>query len=484
MNPNILVLHVDQHRYDCLGLLGNQDVKTPNIDRLAEDSAVYTNSFCSYPVCTPSRYSLLSGTYGHQHLGWTNHSTLVPGLETFPSVLRANGYSTKAVGKMHFTPTYLDVGFSDMELAEQNGPGRFDDDYHRYLLGKGLVDKTDLTDQEFEFREQAPSEYWETFGAMESGLAEKDHSTTWIADRAVETLQTWTEEGHCMMVGFIKPHHPFDPPAPWSRMYDPDALQLLAGWTEQCLAADQAKSKGYFENRLLNEESLRRVMAFYYATISQIDYQVGRIVSVLKDKGIYDNTMIVFTSDHGDYMGYHHMLLKNNHMYEPLVRVPLIIKYPESNDSRRDDRLVSNVDVAPTILAAAGFDPGSYMQGLDLRSEESSRDYVVTENRFGREYMVRDQRYKLLLAETQADCMLFDLEADPYELTNLYKEPAWQHKVRELRDFLASWMLFETPISPYVDEEAPVISKPNVLDSDPVRRKATLKKIRQLYENS
>ncbi len=481
MKPNVLVIHVDQQRYDCLGFAGNRDVQTPAIDELAADSVIYTNSFCSYPVCTPSRYSLLSGTYSHQHLGWSNRSTLLPGLETFPQLLQAEGYATKAVGKMHFTPTYLDVGFAELELAEQNGHGRFDDDYHRYLLAKGLVDKVDLMDQEMEFRDQAPQAYWESFGALESQLSAEDHSTTWIGSKAMAALENWTEQGSCLMVGFIKPHHPFDPPAPWSGMYDPSALQLLDGWTDQCLAVDQRRGSGYFDNTLLHEAALRQVMAYYYAAISQIDHEIGRMIAILKAKGIYDNTMIVFTSDHGDYLGYHHMLLKNNHMYEPLVRVPLLIKYPESSRTGSDHRLVSNVDVAPTILGAVGCQPGPYMGGLDLLDETQARGYVVTENRMGAEYMIRDQRYKLLLAAAPDDSLFFDLEADPLELTNLFAEPGCQSQVRRLREALGHWLLFETPVPTFVQEDAAIVDTPNALDADEGRREKVRQRVRELY---
>jgi len=136
--PNILIIHVDEHRIECLGAYGNADIKTPNIDLLAADGVRYDNSFCPFPVCTPSRYSLLCGRYVHEHSGWTNRDTLAPGIATYPKILKAAGYRTNAVGKMHFTPTYLDVGFDEMVLAEQDGPGRWDDDYRRYLMRRGL----------------------------------------------------------------------------------------------------------------------------------------------------------------------------------------------------------------------------------------------------------------------------------------------------------------------------------------------------------
>jgi arylsulfatase A-like enzyme len=160
--PNILIVHADQHRYDCLGAYGNPDVRTPNIDALAADGVRYENSFCCFPVCTPSRYSLITGLYVHQHLGWNNRCTLPAGLPTLPRILRNAGYHTKAVGKMHYTPTYLDVGFEEMVLAEQDGPGRYDDDYHRWLRAEGLCDRIDLMDQVQEYRQLAPPRYWET----------------------------------------------------------------------------------------------------------------------------------------------------------------------------------------------------------------------------------------------------------------------------------------------------------------------------------
>jgi arylsulfatase A-like enzyme len=170
-HPNILIIHVDEHRIDCLGAYGNADIKTPHIDRLAADGVRYDNSFCPFPVCTPSRYSFLCGQYVHEHRGWTNRDTLAPDIETFPKILRAAGYRTKAVGKMHFAPTYLDVGFSELVLAEQDGPGRWDDDYHRYLMRHGLVDRNDLEDQLVrEYRGYAPKEYWDTCGALVSNL--------------------------------------------------------------------------------------------------------------------------------------------------------------------------------------------------------------------------------------------------------------------------------------------------------------------------
>ncbi|KKL65001.1 hypothetical protein LCGC14_2159340, partial [marine sediment metagenome] len=260
---NVLVIHTDQHRWDCLGVNGHPDIKTPHIDSLAADGVRYTNSFCPFPVCTPSRYSLLTGLYVRQHTGWSNRSSLPGGLDTFPRILAHAGYHTRAVGKMHFNPTYLDVGFEELMLAEQDGPGRWDDDFHRHLMANGLLDRLDLMDQRSEYRAEAPKAYFDCCGAKRSDLPEEFHSTSWIGDRAVEGIRRWAPgKPELLMVGFVKPHHPFDPPAPWDRMYDPRALALLPGWTEAVPAAD-ARRRGYFDNAALTERSLRVAMAMY-----------------------------------------------------------------------------------------------------------------------------------------------------------------------------------------------------------------------------
>jgi len=219
--PNILLIHADQHRQDCIGCYGNGQVITPSIDAIASDGVIYQNSFCPFPICAPSRYSLLSGLYVNQHLGRGNHCTLPEGLPTFPKMLREQGYNTACVGKMHFSPTYLDVGFDFMRLCEQAGPGRLDDDYHRELIQNGLFDWVDTIDQMGEHQKNAPEYYFRSHGALESDLPEEQYTTRWIGDRACEVLDNWGQNGNLLMVGFVKPHHPFGPPYPYSVMYDP-----------------------------------------------------------------------------------------------------------------------------------------------------------------------------------------------------------------------------------------------------------------------
>ncbi len=462
---NVLVIHTDQHHIGCMGAYGNTQIKTPNLDALAADSVRYNNSFCSFPVCTPSRYSLLSGLYVREHGGSSNHCTLSDDIPTFATLLRDAGYHTKAVGKMHFAPTYLDVGFSEMELSEQDGPGRWDDDYHRYLLLHGLIDYNDMQDQRSEYRDLAPDEYWEKSGALESNLPEKYHSTTWIGDRAVASIDKWSsDQPELLMVGFIKPHHPFDPPAPWTDMYNPDELELLPGWTDACLADDFVFHKGYFPHDKLTEATLRQVMAFYYASISQIDRQVGLIIDKLKEKGLYEQTMIVFTSDHGDYMGFHHMLLKGNHLYEPLAKVPLLIKFPEELSAGTvDDRLVNNIDIAPTILRQNGLAVPFRMKGFDLSETQTGHETIFSEGRPDcRIVMARNRRYKLIRSfeeNSKSVNLFFDLEKDPLEMDNRINDPAYAAEIAKLGTAIENWKA-ETPYKPHhLDKAAPEVTR-------------------------
>jgi len=461
--PNILIIHADQHRTDCIGAYGNNEIITPNLDNLAKEGVLYNNSYCTLPVCTPSRYSLLSGMYVHEHEGWTNHSTLKPGIETCPDALKRTGYKTKAIGKMHFAPTYLDIGFDEMILAEQDGPGRWDDDYHRDLMKNNLVDINDLEDQRHEYRKDAPEDYWKSFGTKPTNLPDEYYSTDWIANHAINTLENWDDSGNMLMIGFIKPHHPFDPPQKWTEMYNAQKLTLLPGWIDQPLERDTRQNPGYFTNTSLDKQALKKSMAYYYASITQIDYEIGRMIKILKDKGIYDNTMIIYTSDHGEHLGYHHQILKGGYLYESIMKVPLIIKYPESHSAgTENNKLVSNIDVAPTILAAAGLEKQESMSGHNLNDNSLNKEFIFAHAWLSDQAMARSKRYKLIL-KRKGESLFFDLEKDPHEMINLFNDADYQNEIEKHRQAIYNWQGTDNLIGKnYLDNNAPVINQPNV----------------------
>lgn len=472
MKPNVLILHADQHRADCIGAYGNCDVHTPNLDALASCGTLYDAHYTVYPVCTPARYSFVCGQYVHQHCAWSNVATLPAGIPTFPAVMRQNGYRTTAVGKMHFTPTYQDVGYERMILAEQNGIGRFEDDYHKWLMQEDYIDRIDLTDQSDAVRKSAGQSYYDHFGAFSSDLDVAHHSTTWIATQARDELEHWNSDGgNLLFVGFIKPHHPFDPPVPYDTMYDPASLTLLDGYTSDVPAHDYAHQPGFFDNKLLTETKLRRTMANYYGTITQIDDEIGRIFTLLKERNLFDNTLIIYTSDHGEYLGYHHMLLKGNFLYEPLARIPLIIKYPKEYAPQLDvcHNLCETIDIATTVLHVCNLSVPDAMHGINLADFNASRKFAFSEGQYGNDknpvqgYMVRSSRYKLLVHGSLDDAMFFDLLTDPTEEHNRIHDAALQTEISAHWDFLIQKMLFSDVSRNHCDCNAPQLKNPNEL---------------------
>ena len=418
MATNVLIVLADQFRADCLGVAGHPDLRTPSLDALARDGIHYPNSFCVAPLCTPSRYTLLTGYLPAQHGVHGNNQPLGRGLTTLPERARSAGLRTAAVGKMHFTPTYMDAGFDIMRLCEQNGDGRLIDDYHGELIAAGLIDGVDLIDQRADYRRRANADYRNAFGTATSDLPEEWHSTTWTANQAIGLIDdSWTDGGQLMYLSFVKPHHPFDPPSPWDQQYDPSRLTILPGYTDTVPPHDV--EAGYFDNRALSPSALRTVMAAYYGTISHLDFQLGRVIQRLRDLDAYQNTMIIFTSDHGEYLGFHHMLLKAGPMYDPVVQVPLIVKPAQaqhdgaaSDGPRVDQRLTSGQDIVPTTLTGLGIRPAPDLDGHDLLDQDWRRDIVQTQSQHG--HMARSASAKLIT--TEAGSMIFDLTADPLEL--------------------------------------------------------------------
>ncbi len=206
-------------------------------------------------------------------------------------------------------------------------------------------------------------------------------------------------------------------------------------------------------------------MAFYYAAIEEIDHEVGRMIDVLKKKGFYDNTLIVFTADHGEYLGFHHLLLKGNFMYDPVMRVPLIIRHPDRRHAGLiSEDLVSNIDLAPTLLRRTGCTVPETMPGEDLSSGKTERECLFAEGNRGQQTMARTRTDKLILCDKKRPSLYFDLEADPLEMENRFESAACQEALGRLREQLHQWRPPEKITETYLDETAPIIQQPNAAD--------------------
>ncbi len=451
--PSVLLITADQMRHDCLGVAGRPVLRTPHLDALASRGVHFTNAYTPFPVCVPARMSLLSGQYAHAHGAVHNQTMLAPGQSTLPRLVRDAGYRTGAFGKMHFWPPYADVGFERMRLAEQNGTGWKIDDYHSgHLAERGLVDQWDLWDQHQPYRDQAPPEYWSSFGARASELPEAHYHTTWIADETISWLGSGDGRPFFAWVSFIKPHHPFDPPRPWDALYDPAAMPALgdpgAALAKPLMTAGGRRDprRSYFDLRGFTQQDFGRVAAMYYATITHIDHHVGRILTALGELGQLEDTLVVFASDHGDYMGDYGLILKSPSIpYDSLARVPLVAAGPGCRPGTASDALVSLVDILPTVAGLAGAPVPASVQGRDLapllRGDPGAgwRDAVFSES--GHVKAVRTARHKYLYNHRLGIDELYDLETDPGELRDIAGEPGAAAVVTEMRRRLLDWMI-------------------------------------------
>lgn len=449
--PHILFITADQLRWDCLGCAGHPVVQTPHIDRLAHSGIAFTSAYVPATLCVPSRQSILSGMYPSAHGARGNRSALPETTPMLPALLRQAGYHTAAFGKMHFRPTYARYGFDLMQLAEQDGEGRLDDDYHsRYLAGLGLEDTWDLIDQVKSYRDHAPADYWQTYGAQVSSLPDEHYHTTWIADRAIDYLSeaAASDTPFFAWLSFIKPHHPFDPPAPYDRLYDPAAVTLPEprdGWEgKPLLTAFGDPRAGYFDVRAMTEAQLRRVAALYYGLITHLDHHIGRVLAALAAHGLAERTLVIFASDHGDYLGQYGLFLKHpNVPYDALAKVPFIFAGAGVNGAGRlYDAPVSLLDLLPTLVDLAGAGLPPFYQGMSLApllddAEARLHSRPVFCETEGDIKMVRTERYKYLYGGGIEE--LYDLDTDPLEtqsIAALMPDIAAQH-----RALLLDWLI-------------------------------------------
>lgn len=448
--PNILFVTADMMRSDAMGCAGGP-VSTPHLDALAALGQRFDNAYSPFPICLPARHSILSGQYAHVHGVVSRGRALPPDTAALPSELASLGYRTGIFGLTPFRPpnTY---GFETIRTAGLNWVNNLDD-YNAYLKAQGYADVWVLWDQNNEFRKQAPQEYWSSLGARASAIPEQHYHSTWIADETIRYLEDDASNPFFAWVSFVKPHHPFDPPEPYASMYDPTKMRIPAerdgrhrrAWERKPLLVHEGRDprQSHFDLTTMTDDMLRRVMAMYYGTISHVDQQIGRLVDALRRSGQLDHTVIIFTSDHGEFLGDFELLFKTpNVPYESLVRVPFILWAPGLDvvpGVRKD--LVSLVDVMPTLLEMVGASVPPSVQGkslLDRQTGTQSREAVFTES--GRIKAVRTERYKYMqLAGTDVE-ELYDLENDPEELENLAGLPALSRVVQEHRNRLIEWM--------------------------------------------
>ena len=272
--PNILLITPDQMRFDAMGCAGNQVVKTPNLDKLAQEGVLFANAFAQNAVCQPSRASIITGQYPHAHGVRDNCFKLSQDIATLPGLLNNAGYRTVSVGKMHFEPFDALYGFETRRIAEDKSGG-YADHYRQYLADKGL-------------RHLSPDVMWkdktmEALVGMTSPLVEEDYIDSWCGRETIDQIQKSDDRPFFLWVGFPSPHVPTDPPKPWVDMYDEEKMQAPSVHPEEWETKPPEMKQGVY----VGEKKIPRFIAHYYAMVSLIDKWVGEIVNALKDSGQY-----------------------------------------------------------------------------------------------------------------------------------------------------------------------------------------------------
>ena len=443
--PNILWICTDQQRYDTIGALGNPHIHTPNLDRLVAEGVAFTNAFCQTPICTPSRAAFLTGCYPSTVHACTNgNDTWSEAAPLVTKLLADQGYDCGLVGKLHLAgacgrvePRPREDGYRVFHWSHHPAPDWAEGHaYHDWVAERG----GNMTEM-YEHPEDIPPEL---------------HQTAWCAGIAIDFMRETRPGPWLMSVNPFDPHPPFDPPAEFLGRYDP--AELPDPLFRPSDIESQSRLEADFQSEAADPDSFqaREKKAAYYAMIEQLDWAVGRMLDSLDEIGQRENTIVVFTSDHGEALGDHGLLFKGCRFYEGLVHVPLIISWPgHIQGGLRSDALVELIDIPVTLLELTGQAVPPHMQGRSLvpiltggADPHQHREFVRSEyyhtlnpasrpqverspnlltGGFEGSYatMLRDRRYKLVVYHGHEIGELFDLETDPGEFDNLWDDAAY-----------------------------------------------------------
>ncbi len=429
--PNIVLITTDQQRHDTLHAAGNPHIRTPHLDWLLDTGIQYTRAYSDCPVCMPARATIMMGQYAYNH-GLTSNGEVIKPIHrerSLPAVLTRAGYQTRAQGKMHFAPMRCHYGFEEMEIIEHYYRTMQRNPHRGRPMNHGMGQN-------------------EMFPCLNT-VDDTNSLTHWTVDRSMDFLDTRDDtRPFFLWTSFTKPHPPYDPsPAYWS-LYDSHdmPLPIYGGWSEKqdqmpggfCASTYGLNNVQRFDARLLQD--MKRA---YYACITQIDYNLGLLFSKMRELNLLHNTLIIFTSDHGDMLGDHHLGAKSIGL-EGAAHVPLIVRLPGENDDQprrgiRSDALVCLADIMPTILDYADVEPpaGQAMDGinmLDAADGKAEREMLFGES--GPYHFVLREGYKYLFSEIGGDELFFNLAEDPCEQHNLVDAAEHQGALQDLRGAL------------------------------------------------
>ncbi len=451
--PNILLMMTDQQRGDCLGVDGHPAVRTPNLDRIAHEGARFRHAYSSTPSCTPARACILTGQspWHHGMLGYGKVSTEYP--HEMPRMLASAGYRTCAIGKNHFHPQRNSHGYEKVILDEsgRSFSADFRSDYRSWFWSEAPNLDPDAT-----------GIGWNDCTAGEYVLPERLHPTAWTGDTAVRFLRTCPRDNPFFLkVSFARPHSPYDPPARYMRQFkDAEIPPASVGdWAERYRSRSSALPSLWHGD--LGTSQVRHSRQGYYGSIRFIDDQIGRILETLHTRGLYDNTLILFVSDHGDMLGDHHHWRKC-YAYEGSARVPMLLRWPGGLVAGERGQVRTEVvelrDVMPTVPATAGIAIPDAVDGRSLLDPVSGkghgwRAYLDLEHNIcyserNHWNALTDGSWKYIYQALDGEEFLFDLSNDPHEQRNLAGQTSTGTQLRRWRSRLVAH--FEERGEPYL----------------------------------
>ena len=470
---NILWIMVDQMRGDTLGTMGHPIVKTPNLDAFAERGVLFERTFAQCPLCTPSRASLFTGRYVHGHGAWTNGVPISREATLLPEYLRRSGYDTAMVGKLHQFPTHDDHGFNYKELHEERlDPAQ--SAYASFLQREGETGGFPGAQTE-----------WHNRPIGICRMKEEFEETRWVADRTIAMLndRCKSDQPFFLYSSFLRPHSPFNPLERFARMYDDVEIDSPhfepSEWNRQPIRVRRYAETKAFDQ--ISTEDWIQIRKHYYALCSQVDASIGAILDALDASVFADDTLVVFASDHGEYMGDHGMHGKG-HLWDSVLHVPLILYDPtHPGEGLRYTGLTELIDIVPTILDIVGLDIPVDIQGKSVvpamyGEARSHRDAVfaemVTHTNIPNIYDLLDVCPEPYMVSVRTDGWkyihyadeageLYNLKKDPGERWNRFGQTETEGIVSELRHRILDWMLetngFSTPDreNPYMQNYFP-----------------------------
>jgi choline-sulfatase len=454
--PNILFICTDYQSGADGPSLGSPFLYMPFLDRLCREGAVFERHYSTAPVCMPARYTWITGTYPHTHGAWDNVGNWLPeGQPILMEELHKAGYYSLGIGKMHFSPWDRMAGFDRRIIADRKGNGRGDnymDDYAKFLSENGLSRWDYL-------KLQSPGED-DIFGVYDWPYDEKFHIDVYVGDQAKTVIENRElKKPWFLWVSFNGPHNPWDPPARCSERYK--KMDLPIGKTVEGelknKPIDQTNIRYNYTRDVVDrmdsdpenrDKIIRRIRAGHFGNLALIDEQLGRIIKALEKTNQLDNTIIIYTSDHGSMLGDHNLIHKGT-FYDRSARVPFVVRFPKEVSPMVTSAFTSHVDIMPTILSLAGAAIPDSVEGKEvspvfLGRKQSVQDFLILEIR-GATCIVTD-RWKMSVYPQYGDGELYDLKNEPDEFNNLFNRPQYA----EIQKMLLGKM---TGVNPKLSEQ-------------------------------